>query len=168
MTKPRTALFVDVQNIYYTTRQAFNSHFDYNAFWAHVSQDRQIIAAIAYAIDRGDTRQQQFQRILRAIGFDVKLKPFIQRSDGTAKGDWDVGITLDVVRWAPEVDIVTLVSGDGDFDLLLQAVQQQFKVQTEVYGVESLTASSLRQASNHFVPITRELLLPIRNSQPIS
>ena len=88
MTEPRVALFVDVQNIYYTTRQVFNSHFDYNAFWAQVGQGRQIVKAIAYAIDRGDARQQQFQRILRAIGFEVKLKPFIQRSDGTAKGDW--------------------------------------------------------------------------------
>jgi len=165
MSEPRVALFVDVQNIYYTTRQTFNSHFDYNAFWAHVSRGRQIAGAIAYAIDRGDARQQQFQRILRGIGFDVKLKPFIQRSDGTAKGDWDVGITLDVMSWAPKVDIITLVSGDGDFDLLLQAVQRQFNVQTEVYGVELLTATSLRQASNHFVPITQELLLPIQKEK---
>ena len=165
MTEPRVALFVDVQNVYYTTRQAFGSHFDYNTFWAHVGQGRQIIKAIAYAIDRGDARQQQFQRILRAIGFEVKLKPFIQRSDGTAKGDWDVGITLDVMRWAPEVDIITLVSGDGDFDLLLQAVQRDFNVQTEVYGVEPLTAVSLRQVSNHFAPITQELLLPIQKEK---
>ncbi len=162
MTEPRVALFVDVQNIYYTTRQVFNSHFDYNAFWAQVGQGRQIVKAIAYAIDRGDARQQQFQRILRAIGFEVKLKPFIQRSDGTAKGDWDVGITLDVMRWAPKADIITLVSGDGDFDLLLQAVQREHNVQTEVYGVEPLTAASLMQVSSYFVPITRELLLPIQ------
>ena len=162
MTEPRVALFVDVQNIYYTTRQVFNSHFDYNAFWAQVGQGRQIVKAIAYAIDRGDARQQQFQRILRGIGFEVKLKPFIQRSDGTAKGDWDVGITLDVMRWAPKADIITLVSGDGDFDLLLQAVQREHNVQTEVYGVEPLTAASLMQVSSYFVPITRELLLPIQ------
>ncbi len=162
MTEPRVALFVDVQNIYYTTRQVFNSHFDYNAFWAQVGHGRQIVKAIAYAIDRGDARQQQFQRILRAIGFEVKLKPFIQRSDGTAKGDWDVGITLDVMRWAPKADIITLVSGDGDFDLLLQAVQREHNVQTEVYGVEPLTAASLMQVSSYFVPITRELLLPIQ------
>ena len=90
MTEPRVALFVDVQNIYYTTRQVFNSHFDYNAFWAQVGQGRQIVKAIAYAIDRGDARQQQ------------------------------------------------------------------------VYGVEPLTAASLMQVSSYFVPITRELLLPIQ------
>ncbi|USE37901.1 NYN domain-containing protein [Endozoicomonas sp. SCSIO W0465] len=165
MDEKRVALFVDVQNIYYTTRQVFNSHFDYNAFWALVSKGRQVTKAIAYAIDRGDPRQRQFQDILRAIGFEVKLKPFIQRSDGTAKGDWDVGITLDVMSWAPKVDMVALASGDGDFDLLLQKVRQDFGLHTEVYGVEALTASSLIQVSDHFIPITHDLLLPIRKTK---
>ena len=164
MTEPKNekkvALFVDVQNVYYTTRQAFGCHFDYNAFWARVTAGRTVTKAIAYAIDRNDARQKQFQAILRGIGFEVKLKPFIQRSDGSAKGDWDVGITLDVLTWAPEVDTVTLVSGDGDFDLLLQKIGQDFATSTEVYGVESLTAASLIQAASHFYPITTELLLP--------
>ncbi|KEI73112.1 NYN domain-containing protein [Endozoicomonas elysicola] len=162
MAEKRVALFVDVQNIYYTTRQAYGSHFDYNAFWAQVTAGRKVTKAIAYAIDRGDPKQQQFQTILRAIGFDVKLKPYIQRSDGTSKGDWDVGITLDVMSWAPQVDVVTLVSGDGDFDLLLQRVQKDFGTDTEVYGVEPLTASSLIHSANHFFPISNDLLLPIK------
>lgn len=164
MAERSVALFVDVQNIYYTTRQAYNSHFDYNAFWARATKGRKVIKAIAYAIARKDPKQQQFQDILRAIGFEVKLKPYIQRSDGTSKGDWDVGITLDVMSWAPKVDTITLASGDGDFDLLLHKVQQDFGVSTEVYGVEALTASSLIQASTHFIPISGDLLLPIRNT----
>ena len=139
MTEKR-GLFVDVQNIYYTTRQFYNSHFDYNAFWALVSKGRKITKAIAYAIDRGDPKQRQFQDILRAIGFEVKLKPYIQRSDGTSKGDWDVGITLDVMSWAPEVDIIALASGDGDFDPRQKA--GDFGRQTEVHSVEALTVSS--------------------------
>ena len=83
------SIFVDVQNVYYTTRSAFKQNFDYNAFWAQATRDRTPINAFAYAIDRKDEKQKQFQNILRAIGFDVKLKPFIQRSDGSAKGDWE-------------------------------------------------------------------------------
>ena len=96
----RVSIFVDVQNIYYTTKQGFGSNFDYNAFWKQVTGGRQLVAAIAYAIDRGDEKQKQFQRILRAIGFEVRLKPFIQRRDGSTKGDWDVGITLDIIEYA--------------------------------------------------------------------
>ena len=70
-----------------------------------------------------DARQQQFQQILRKLGFTVKLKPYIQRSDGSAKGDWDVGITIDVLDAAARVDEVVLASGDGDFDLLLERVR---------------------------------------------
>ena len=73
-------ILVDVQNVYYTTRSAFKRHFDYNTFWAEVTKDRTVIKAFAYAIDSGDEKQRQFQNILKAIGFEVKLKPYIQRS----------------------------------------------------------------------------------------
>lgn len=153
------AVFVDVQNIYYTTRQFFSRRFDYNSFWAEVTRDRKVVAAIAFAIDRGDERQKQFQNILRAIGFEVKLRPFIQRSDGSAKGDWDVGITLDVLEYAPQADVVVLASGDGDFDLLVQTVRDKHQVSVEVYGVAELTAASLIRAADKFVPIKDHLLL---------
>ncbi|MDX1465470.1 MAG: NYN domain-containing protein [Halomonas sp.] len=155
----RVALLVDVQNVYYTTRQAFGRHFNYHAFWARFAAGREVVMANAYAIDRGDPRQRQFQEILRGIGFSVKLKPFIQRSDGSAKGDWDVGIALDAMEAAPLVDRVVLVSGDGDFDLLAERLRERHGVAVEVVGVERLTAESLIRAASRFVPIEDELLL---------
>ncbi|OED41624.1 nuclease [Endozoicomonas sp. (ex Bugula neritina AB1)] len=152
------AIFVDVQNIYYTTRQAWGRHFDYFSFWREATKNRQVVTAIAYAIDRGDVKQQKFQDILRRIGFEVKLKPYIQRSDGSAKGDWDAGITLDVMEYAAQADTIVLASGDGDFDLLLQRAKQRFGVTTEVYGVPQLTADSLSQSATRFFPIQDQLL----------
>jgi uncharacterized LabA/DUF88 family protein len=153
------AVFVDVQNIYYTTRQCFSRHFDYNNFWAEVTRDRTVVKAIAFAINREDEKQKQFQNILRAIGFEVKLRPFIQRNDGSAKGDWDVGITLDVLEYAPQADVVVLASGDGDFDLLVQKIRRDHHVSVEVYGVAALSAASLIRAADRFVPIKDHLLL---------
>jgi len=155
----KIAVFVDVQNIYYTVRQAYHCHFNYSAFWNDISARGNIEYAFAYAIERGDSRQQQFQQILRNIGFEIKLKPYIQRSDGTAKGDWDVGITLDVVEYAQQVDTIVLASGDGDFDLLLQKVITDYGVDAEVYGVSSLTANSLIQSASTYYPIEDSLLL---------
>lgn len=152
-------VLVDIQNIYYTTRQAFNCNFDYNAFWREVTGNRNVVKAIAYGIDRGDEKQRQFQNILRAIGFEVKLKPFIQRADGSAKGDWDVGITLDAIEYGKDVDVVALASGDGDFDLLVERLRKKFNVTVEVYGVERLTALSLISAASTFIPIEGSLLL---------
>ncbi len=155
----RLAIFVDVQNIYYTTRQALSAHFDYNAFWRRVTADRRVIKATAFATDRGDPKQRQFQSILRGIGFEVKLKPFIARADGSAKGDWDVGITLDVLDIAQEVDVVVLASGDGDFDLLVHRLRQRHGLEVEVYGVPQLTAHSLIHEATRFVPIDETLTL---------
>lgn len=156
--KPKATILVDVQNIYYTTRQIHRCHFDYNAFWAEMEKQYQIVKAIAYAIDRGDEKQRQFQNILRAIGFEVRLKPYIQRSDGSSKGDWDVGITLDAMEYAPQSDRLVLLSGDGDFDLLVEKIKSQGVI-VDVYGVERLTATSLINAASYFFPITRSFLL---------
>lgn len=153
------ALFVDVQNIYYTTRAQFRAHFDYNQFWYVATQGRQVSIANAYAIASHDPKQRQFHHILRGIGFDVKLKPFIQRQDGSAKGDWDVGIALDVYEAAAKVDRVVLLSGDGDFTLLLERIKQRFNTPVDVYGVEALTAQSLIEASDRFIAIDHDLLL---------
>lgn len=155
----KVALFVDVQNVYYTTKQAFGRNFDYNKFWSVATSNRFVINAVAYAIDRGDKKQQEFQNILRAIGFEVKLKPFIQRSDGSAKGDWDVGITIDALKHAESTDVVILVSGDGDFDLLVDELRLGKGKEVEVFGVPELTSASLINAASKFVPIDNELLL---------
>lgn len=155
----RVVLFVDVQNVYYTTRHVFKRNFDYNKFWSKATFDRQVTRAIAYATDRGDPKQREFQNILRAIGFEVKLKPFIQRSDGSAKGDWDVGITIDAMEFSEDADVVVLVSGDGDFDLLVQKLRAGKGKIVEVYGVSKLTSVSLINAASEFIPIENELLL---------
>ena len=152
-------LFADVQNIYYTTRQIFGKPFNYRALWAQLSASADIRIANAYAIDRGDGGQMKFQNALHHMGFQVKLKPYIRRADGSAKGDWDVGIALDVMEAAAGIDRVVLLSGDGDFDLLLERARALHGVETHVYGVERLTAQSLIAAADEFHPIDDALLM---------
>ena len=153
------AIFVDIQNVYYTVREAYGRNFDYNKFWARATADRHVVNAFCYATDKGDRKQQEFQTILRAIGFEVKLKPLIQRSDGSAKGDWDVGITLDAIEYAEKADVIVLVSGDGDFDLLVNKIRAVHGKKVEVYGVPQLTAASLMNAASEFIAIDKALLL---------
>lgn len=156
---PKIALFADVQNIYYTTRQAYGRQFNYRALWQRVEAQGEVVLANAYAISRADEGQLRFQSALRQMGFNVKLKPFIQRTDGSAKGDWDVGITIDVMEAAREVEQVVLLSGDGDFDLLLKKVNEAYGVKTLAFGVPSLSARSLMEAASEFHPIDETLLL---------
>lgn len=155
----KIAVFVDVQNIYYTTRQAFGRQFNYRELWRSVSAQGEIVSAIAYATHGGDDKQLKFQRALKHIGFTIKLKPYIQRSDGSAKGDWDVGITIDVLEAANDVDTVVLLSGDGDFDVLLEKIEKDYSVTTEIYGVPTLTAKSLIDSASVYNRIGEDLLL---------
>ena len=155
----KLAIFVDVQNVFYTVKDCFGCHFNYTEFWDEVTEGREVVHAFAYAIDRQDPKQAGFQQILRNIGFEVKLKPFIQRRDGSAKGDWDVGITLDMIEVAPNIDVAVLVSGDGDFDLVVNRLRDSYSADVEVYGARKLTAASLIQAATRFIPIEGRLLL---------
>ena len=155
----RIGIFVDVQNIYYTTRQVYGRQFNYRKLWEKVSAGGEIVIANAYAIDAGDERQLKFQNALKNIGFNVRLKPYIQRRDGSAKGDWDVGIAIDVLDAARNIDTVVLLSGDGDFDLLLERVKTGSNITAEVFGVKELTSNSLIKSASFFHPIEEELLL---------
>lgn len=155
----KISIFVDVQNIYYTCRQTHQRNFDYNKFWASATRNREVVSACAYATDRGDEKQGQFQNILRAIGFTVKLKPVLKRFDGTTKADWDVGIALDIYEAAQKCDTVILASGDGDFDILLQRIKKRFNTDTEVYGVLPLTSGLLIAEASKYIPIDGNLLL---------
>ena len=157
----RVAVFADVQNIYYTVKQQHNCHFDYGSFLEEVTAGRNLVKAIAYAVDKGDGKQTRFQRILARLGFELKLMPYIKRADGSAKGDWDVGITLDMLAYADRVDIVVLASGDGDYTPAIEKLINEFKVSVEVYGVPGLTANRLIESATRFVPVQGSLLLPI-------
>jgi len=155
----KIAIFADIQNIYYTTRQAYNRQFNYRKLWRKISDEGEILSATAYAIHRGDEKQLQFQNTLQKIGFTIKLKPYIQRSDGSAKGDWDVGITIDIMEAAKNADTIVLLSGDGDFDLLLEKIRLDYDITAVVYGVPTLTANSLIENASIYYPIEEELLL---------
>lgn len=159
MSKEKVAIFVDVQNVYYTCRQTYQRNFDYNKFWAEVTEGRELVGAYAYATDRGDAKQMQFQGILHAIGFTVKLKPVLKRRDGSTKADWDIGIALDVYEAAADCDKIILVTGDGDFGLLLDRIRKRFDTGSDVYGVSALTSDLLIVEASKFIPIDERLLL---------
>ena len=155
----KTAIYVDIQNIYYTTRDTFKRSFDYRKFWKQIESKNEIIIANAYAIDKGDDKQQKFQYALETIGFNVKLKPYISRADGSTKGDWDVGITIDILESAQDMEKIILLSGDGDFDLIIRKVINKYNCIADVYGVKELSADSLINAASNFYSISNNDLI---------
>ncbi len=156
--KPSIAVFVDVQNVYYTCRQAFGKQFNYRKLYTSLEKDYEIVLARAYAIESQNDGQHKFQTALKSIGFDIKLKPYLQREDGSSKGDWDVGIALDMVDKMHSVEHVMLLSGDGDFDLLMHYIRAQSQAKSHVLSVEKLSSYSLIKSCDKYQHISNEML----------
>ena len=89
----------------------------------------------------------------------MKLKPYISRADGSSKGDWDVGITIDILDSAQQAEKIILLSGDGDFDLLVRKVIDQYECIVDIYGVKELTANSLIESASEFYSISNKFLV---------
>ena len=65
----KAAVFVDVQNIYYTTQDGFGRKFNYRELWRQLSGEFDIVVANAYAIAREDSGQLKF--VLGVYGWVV-------------------------------------------------------------------------------------------------
>ena len=116
----RVAVFVDNQNIYYSAKNLYNSLIDFGAVLKHALGKRKLIRAFSYVIKADVGAEKEFFNALSKIGFEVKSKDLQVFYGGNKKGDWDVGLCMDVVRMIPKIDVCVLVSGDGDYAELVE------------------------------------------------
>jgi uncharacterized LabA/DUF88 family protein len=148
----RIGVFVDVQNLYYSAKHLYNRKVDFNAVLKDVIAGRKLIRAIAYVIKADVKDEKAFYEALEEIGFEVKAKDLQVFYGGAKKGDWDVGIAMDVMRLALKLDVVILVSGDGDFtDLLIHAKSLGCRVEVASFGKS--TSHKLRDVADFFIDL---------------
>ncbi len=151
----RIGVFVDVQNMYYSARNLYKKKVDFKSLLQEVISKRRLIRAIAYVIKADVKDESQFYEALERMGFEVKAKEIQVFVDGSKKGDWDVGIAMDVMRLAPKLDVVVLVSGDGDFtDLVEHAKSLGCRVEIVAFGKS--TSHRLLEAADFFMDIDSE------------
>lgn len=160
MTELRVGIFVDVQNIFYAAKP-FNARLDFEKLLELSVGKRRLIRAIAYVVQSPDVDQSNFISMLQQKSYEVKIKDLRQRSDGSAKGDWDMGMALDIMRFVDKLDVVVLVSGDGDFVPLVDLVKT-LGPRVEVISFTYNTARDLINSADEHIPIEEALLL--RNS----
>lgn len=126
--------------------------------------ERPMVRAIAYGIKADMPEEQSFFDALRKAGFEVKLKDLQTFYGGTKKGDWDVGIVMDIIKLLPKLDVVVLASGDGDYIPLLEYLQIQ-GVRVELVSFGKSTSSKMRELVDWYLDLdtdTRRYLMPIR------
>ena len=71
------------------------------------------------------------------------------------KGDWDVGIALDMIRLAPRLDALVLVSGDGDYVPLVEYLRNQGH-RVEVVAFGKSTSAKLIAAVDEFTDMDKD------------
>lgn len=156
-TGQRVGLFVDVQNMFYSAKTLHRAKIDYSKLLAEVLQGRTLVRAIAYVVEKPEVDQSSFLDALERSGYEVKKKTLAVRENGTAKNDWNIGIALDAVAIAPRLDTMALVTGDGDFVPLVQALQAQ-GCRCEVVSFEQSTSNQLIRTCDQFIPIDTRVL----------
>jgi len=145
----KVAVFVDVQNMYYSAKNLYSSKVDFGKVLQVAIAGRKLIRAFAYVIKADVGAEKEFFGALEKIGFEVRGKELQVFYDGAKKGDWDVGLCMDAVRVIPKIDVMVLVSGDGDYTDLIEYAQIQ-GVKAEIIAFGRTSSSKLHEVCDLF------------------
>jgi uncharacterized LabA/DUF88 family protein len=154
----RIGIFVDVQNMFYAAKNLYGSKLNFARLLDYIARGRPLTRAIAYIVKTPDIDQSNFITMLRSNGYEVRVKELKQRPDGSAKGDWDMGMALDALAMSERLDVVALVTGDGDFVELVTHLKTR-GVRVEIYSFPYSTAEELRHAATDYFQMGPEVVL---------
>lgn len=164
----RVAVLIDTANLYHTAKIVYHSKVHFESLIHTVVGNRSLARAIAYTITSDNATETSFLETLTDSGIEVKTKPLITYRNGNQKADWDVGITVDAVALASHIDVLVLVSGDGDFvplGIYLQSRGVRFEVAAFDQSVSQILVES-SQVFHNLSEITDTIL--INRNSPIS
>ena len=146
----RVGVFVDVQNLYYSARNIHKAKVNFKSLLKEAVKGRNLIRAIAYVIKADVKDEANFFDALKNIGYEVKAKDLQVFYGGAKKGDWDIGIAMDMIELAPKLDAIVLVSGDGDFVPLVRHLKHAMGCYVEVMAFGKSCSQKLMEDADDF------------------
>src|SRR5690606_23244557 len=147
----RVGVLVDVSNMYYSAKNLYNgAKLDFGQVLKEAVADRKLIRAIAYVIKADIKEEQSFFDALERAGYEVKSKDLQIFVGGAKKGDWDVGISVDAIKLADKLDTIILVSGDGDYEPLINYLQENKGCYVEVYAFGRTASNKIIEKADEF------------------
>ncbi|MDD5650301.1 MAG: NYN domain-containing protein [Candidatus Nanoarchaeia archaeon] len=155
----RIGIFVDIQNVYYGAMDNFKRKIDFKKLTESIVKGRKLTTCNAYVV-KGDNDNSNFVGFLKQIGYSIVSKDLKKRSDGTAKGNLDIEMAIDIITEKDKLDTVVLVSGDGDFVALVELLKAQ-NIQVEVYSFsnnKNTTSQELKNVASKFFEIDETYL----------
>lgn len=150
----RIGVFVDVQNLYYSAKNLYKAKVNFGEILKAGVAGRQLIRALAYVVKAQNLDEQRFFEALDKQGFEVKMKDLQVFYGGHKKGDWDVGIVIDIIRLSNKVDVVVLVTGDGDFIPLVEYLKNHGQY-VELIAFSESASSQLIQQADEFLDLSK-------------
>ena len=151
----RVAVLIDVQNMYHSAKHLFRARVNFQEVLKEAVSGRQLIRAIGYVVESETSEEKSFFEALLKQGIELKSKDLQVFYGGMKKADWDVGIAIDAINLASSVDVIVLVSGDGDFLPLLDYLKNRGKI-VEVIAFAKSASGKLQQEANNFIDIASE------------
>src|SRR3990167_9781653 len=148
----RVGVFVDVQNLYYSARSLYNARVNFGNILKAVVGERKLVRAIAYVIKASIPEEKKFFAALEKSGYEVKSKDLQIFATGAKKGDWDVGITMDMVQMMHKRDVIIIVSGDGDYEDCVRFLKAN-GTRVEAIAFGRSTSSKLRDVVDDFLDL---------------
>ncbi|MEK7614967.1 MAG: NYN domain-containing protein [Patescibacteria group bacterium] len=149
----RVGVFIDTQNMYYSARHLFQRKVNFKGIVEDAVAGRRLIRAIAYVVSTKTADERPFFEALQKAGIETREKELMEYASGHKKADWDVGIAIDIVHMLDVLDVVVIVSGDGDFLPLVEHIQSRGRI-AEVMAFGETTSSSLINFVDDFVDLS--------------
>ena len=148
----RVAIFIDVQNLYHSAKNLYQARVNFREILKTATASRMLIRAMAYVVKTKTGEEKPFFDALVSIGIETRVKELQEYYGGLKKADWDVGIAVDAIKASPTVDVIILISGDGDYVPLVDYLQNHGN-RVEVLAFGKSTSTKLREAADEFIDL---------------
>ncbi|MFA5886196.1 MAG: NYN domain-containing protein [Patescibacteria group bacterium] len=149
----RVGILVDVSNMYHSAKNLYSRKVNFQEILSKAVADRKLIRATAYAIKTENQDEAPFIEALAQQGFEVKMKDLQIFAGGAKKGDWDVGIAIDAIKLADKLDVIVIVSGDGDYLPLVSYLQNNKGCLVEIMAFRKTCSSKLIEEADDFTDL---------------
>lgn len=160
----RVGIFVDVGNLYHSAKHLYNGNVNYSKILENAAAKRPIVRSIAYVVKADSPKESDFFDALEKAGYEVKSKDIQIFAGGQKKGDWDVGIAMDAIKISDRIDVVILVSGDGDYTPLVTYLQENKGCLVEVVAFGRSASKQLVETCDGFTDLDADPTTYIINS----
>jgi uncharacterized LabA/DUF88 family protein len=150
----RIGIFIDIQNLYHSAKNLYRARVNYRELLKTLVANRKLIRAVAYVV-KSETAlgEKSFFEALNQVGLELRIKDLQIYPGGVKKADWDVGLAIDAIRMAESLDVIILVTGDGDFLPLVAYLKWGLGKQVEVAAFSKTTSSLLKEEADSFTAL---------------